>query len=167
MGACSLGSTSSACVRWLAGCMGFVWEHADSFLHCVASPFHSFVTTSSVRVRKALLLQTCRCRTRVPPVPAAVCNLCRPCAAGHASPVTPRLVVGGTSSHSAEVGGPCIRGSAGWHSCDTARPATSYTRGPLAQPSMGLEAQCAQVDCYGVRDAVTVCPTWCPGTVVG
>ena len=24
--------------------MGFVWEHADSFLHCVASPFHSFVT---------------------------------------------------------------------------------------------------------------------------
>ena len=25
--------------------MGFVWEHADSFLHCVASPFHSFVTT--------------------------------------------------------------------------------------------------------------------------
>ena len=30
---------------WLAGCMGFVWVHADSFLHCVASPFHSFVTT--------------------------------------------------------------------------------------------------------------------------
>ena len=30
---------------WLAGCMGFVWEHADSFLHCVTSPFHSFVTT--------------------------------------------------------------------------------------------------------------------------
>ena len=28
-----------------APCMGFVWEHADSFLHCVASPFHSFVTT--------------------------------------------------------------------------------------------------------------------------
>ena len=27
------------------GCMGFVWEHSDSFLHCVASPFHSFVTT--------------------------------------------------------------------------------------------------------------------------
>ena len=25
--------------------MGFVWVHADSFLHCVASPFHSFVTT--------------------------------------------------------------------------------------------------------------------------
>ena len=24
---------------------GFVWVHADSFLHCVASPFHSFVTT--------------------------------------------------------------------------------------------------------------------------
>ena len=27
--------------------MGFVWEHADSFLHCVASPFQSFVTTNS------------------------------------------------------------------------------------------------------------------------
>ena len=25
--------------------MGFVWVHADSFLGCVASPFHSFVTT--------------------------------------------------------------------------------------------------------------------------
>ena len=24
--------------------MGFVWVHADSFLHSVASPFHSFVT---------------------------------------------------------------------------------------------------------------------------
>ena len=32
-------------VRWLAGCMGFVWVHADSFLCCVASPFHSFATT--------------------------------------------------------------------------------------------------------------------------
>ena len=30
---------------WLAGCMGFVWVHADLFLHCVASPFHSCVTT--------------------------------------------------------------------------------------------------------------------------
>ena len=30
--------------RWLAGCMGFVWGHAASFLRCVASPFHSFVT---------------------------------------------------------------------------------------------------------------------------
>ena len=28
-----------------AGCMGFVWEHADSFLRSVDSPFHSFVTT--------------------------------------------------------------------------------------------------------------------------
>ena len=40
---------------------------------------------------------------------------------------------------------------AGWHSCNTARPATSCTRGPLAQPSMGLVAQCAQINCYGVR----------------
>ena len=31
--------------RWLAGCIGFVWVHADSFLRCVSSPFHSFVTT--------------------------------------------------------------------------------------------------------------------------
>ena len=28
--------------------MGFVWEHADSFLHCVASPFHSLVTTQGL-----------------------------------------------------------------------------------------------------------------------
>ena len=25
--------------------MGFVWVHDESFLHSVASPFHSFVTT--------------------------------------------------------------------------------------------------------------------------
>ena len=30
---------------WLAACMGFVWVHADSFLHPVASPFHSIATT--------------------------------------------------------------------------------------------------------------------------
>ena len=34
--------------RWLAGCMGSVWMHADSFLRCVAPPFHSFVTTSGL-----------------------------------------------------------------------------------------------------------------------
>ena len=34
------GSTSA----WLAGCLGFVWVNAFSFVHCVASPFHSFVT---------------------------------------------------------------------------------------------------------------------------
>ena len=27
--------------------MGFVWVHADSFLRCVASPLHSFVTTET------------------------------------------------------------------------------------------------------------------------
>ena len=26
--------------RWLTGCMGFVWVHAESFLHGVASSFH-------------------------------------------------------------------------------------------------------------------------------
>ena len=26
--------------------MGFVWVHADSFRHSVASPFHSFVTSN-------------------------------------------------------------------------------------------------------------------------
>ena len=30
----------------LTGCMGFVWVNASSFFHCVASPFHSFVTTT-------------------------------------------------------------------------------------------------------------------------
>ena len=29
----------------MAGCMGFVWVTAFSFFRCVASPFHSFVTT--------------------------------------------------------------------------------------------------------------------------
>ena len=29
----------------LAGCVGFVWVRADSFLHSVASPYHSFVAT--------------------------------------------------------------------------------------------------------------------------
>ena len=33
---------------WLAVCMGFVWVHADSFLHIVASPCHSFVTPVTV-----------------------------------------------------------------------------------------------------------------------
>ena len=33
--------------RWLAGCMGFLWLTGFSFFHCVASPFHSFVTTSN------------------------------------------------------------------------------------------------------------------------
>ena len=28
--------------------MGFVWVNAFSFFHCVASPFHSFVTTFHV-----------------------------------------------------------------------------------------------------------------------
>ena len=32
--------------RWLAGCMGFLWVTGFSFFHCVASPFHSFVTTT-------------------------------------------------------------------------------------------------------------------------
>ena len=32
----------------MSGCIGFVWVHADSFLHSVASPFHSFVTSYSV-----------------------------------------------------------------------------------------------------------------------
>ena len=31
--------------RWLAGCMGFLWVTGFSFFHCVASPFHSFVTS--------------------------------------------------------------------------------------------------------------------------
>ena len=37
--------------------MGFVWEHADSFLHCVASPFHSFVTKYSERCQRLVLAQ--------------------------------------------------------------------------------------------------------------
>ena len=33
--------------RWLAGPMGFLWVSGFSFFHCVASPFHSFVTTNT------------------------------------------------------------------------------------------------------------------------
>ena len=39
----------------LAGYTGFVWVHADSFLRCVASPFHSFVTTYDCVVNAAIL----------------------------------------------------------------------------------------------------------------
>ena len=44
------GSVPCTCVAiamagWLHGlCVGFVWVHVESFLHSVASPFHSFVT---------------------------------------------------------------------------------------------------------------------------
>ena len=31
--------------------MGFVWVHADSFLHSVASPFHSFVFSTELEVQ--------------------------------------------------------------------------------------------------------------------
>ena len=31
--------------------MGFVYVHADAFLHSVASPFHFFVTTLNENVR--------------------------------------------------------------------------------------------------------------------
>ena len=42
---------SCAChTPWLAVCIGFVWVHADSFLQSVASPFHSFVTTTLLNV---------------------------------------------------------------------------------------------------------------------
>ena len=40
-------------------CMGFVWVHAESFLHSLASPFHSFVTTlvlSTLQASDALWL---------------------------------------------------------------------------------------------------------------
>ena len=36
--------------RWLAGCIGLVWVHADSLLHSVASPFHTCVTTIGVQL---------------------------------------------------------------------------------------------------------------------
>ena len=39
---CNYHVTPAGC---MAGCMGFVWVHAESFHHSVASPFHSCVTT--------------------------------------------------------------------------------------------------------------------------
>ena len=35
--------------------MGFVWVHADSFFHCVASPFQSFVTNDDANTSEAAL----------------------------------------------------------------------------------------------------------------
>ena len=34
--------------------MGFVWVHAESFLHGVASPFHFFVTIARNMLRQVL-----------------------------------------------------------------------------------------------------------------
>ena len=46
----------------------------------------------------------------VPTVPAAVCNLHRPCIAGHAELVAPRHAVGWTSNLTTKVSGPGLRG---------------------------------------------------------
>ena len=35
-------------------CMGFVYVHAHLFLHSVACPFHSFVTTDAWRIRSPM-----------------------------------------------------------------------------------------------------------------
>ena len=40
------GESNQHTLGWLAGCMGFVWVHADSFLHSLAPPLQSFVTIS-------------------------------------------------------------------------------------------------------------------------
>ena len=52
----------------LAGCMGFLWVTGFSFFHCVASPFHSFVTTAGVgwssrgsKVCVTMLALQCQC----------------------------------------------------------------------------------------------------------
>ena len=47
--------------------MGFVWVHVESFLHSVASPFHSFVTTvvrNSVKASSMHCSQTCLNKSR-------------------------------------------------------------------------------------------------------
>ena len=57
--------------RWLAGCMGFLWLTGFSFFHCVASPFHSFVTSS----------WTCcswTCYSEFLPAVVARANSCKP-----------------------------------------------------------------------------------------
>ena len=45
--------------------MGFVWVHADSFLRCVASPLHSFVTTVYACMRSSDLRIHDRARKRL------------------------------------------------------------------------------------------------------
>ena len=47
--------------------MGSVWVHADSFLRCVASPFHSFVTAlpcqfGGTELRRTMNWRRHRCR---------------------------------------------------------------------------------------------------------
>ena len=39
------------------GCMGFLWVTGFSFFYCVASPFHSFVTTTTIHYTKKLILK--------------------------------------------------------------------------------------------------------------
>ena len=54
----------------LIGCMGFVWVHADSLLRCVASPFHSFVTTTLIGAtypQAVRTLTTFRGPDKIPP----------------------------------------------------------------------------------------------------
>ena len=41
------------------GCMGVVWVNAFSFFHCVASPFHSFVTTNTGSGHEGARTQRC------------------------------------------------------------------------------------------------------------
>ena len=41
----------------MAGCMGFLWLTGFSFFHCVASPFHSFVTTMHVDTPTQMALE--------------------------------------------------------------------------------------------------------------
>ena len=60
-------------VRLHSVCMGFVWVHADSFLHSGASPFHSFVTipaTSCSGVKeycsKIVVTTECKGKATVP-----------------------------------------------------------------------------------------------------
>ena len=43
----------------MAGCMGFLWVNGFSFFHCVASPFHSFVTPYGACRLVALAVREC------------------------------------------------------------------------------------------------------------
>ena len=40
--------------------MGFVWVHAYSFHRCVASPFHSFVTTTGQALPRTTIQRMCQ-----------------------------------------------------------------------------------------------------------
>ena len=94
-----------------SGCVGFVWEHADSFLHCVASPFHSFVTTKNSERPKQM---ACARKSAVPALPPTPKT-------GLRKPWKISFNPGTTTQKSGEHTEPSNEGRGGGHGCSSWR----------------------------------------------